>query len=194
MLFKRRTEASRWERFRVWLWPRVSWRRSWAYFVKRAVPLSATPHAVATGCAVGAFVSCTPFFGIRLALALAMVWLLGGNLIAAALATSLGNPLTSPLLLGASYEVGKLILPGGESAPPRDLGADLMEKPFDQLWPIVKPMAVGSIPVGLVVGFVAYIVVHKAVAAAQAARRRRLEARRAGGPPAQADEMRRAHT
>ena len=190
MLFKRRNEASRWERFRVWLWPRVSWRRSWIYFFKRALRLSATPYAIAMGCAVGAFVSCTPFLGFHFMLTFAIAWLLGGNLIAGAIGTAVGNPLTFPLLLGASYEVGKFILPGQERAAPRDLGADLMEKSFHQLWPLIKPMAVGAIPVGLMVGLVVYIVVYKAVAATQAARQRRLEVRRAGEPPAQGEEVR----
>ena len=156
----------------------MSWRRSWTYFFKRALRLSATPYAIAMGCAVGAFVSCTPFLGFHFVLTFAIAWLLGGNLIAGALGTAVGNPLTFPLLLGASYEVGRLILPGHGPALPRDLGADLMEKSFDQLWPILGPMTVGSIPVGFVVGLVVYIVVYKAVAAAQAARQRRLRARR----------------
>jgi uncharacterized protein len=180
MLFKRRTEASRWERFRVWLWPRVSWRRSWTYLFKRALRLSATPYAIAMGMAVGAFVSCTPFLGFHFVLTFALVWLLGGNLIAGVIGTAVGNPLTLPILLGASYEVGTLILPGEKSALPRDLGAYLMEKSFHQLWPIIKPMAVGSVPVGLVVGSVMYIVVYAAVAAAQAARQKQLQARQAG--------------
>ena len=57
MLFKRRAQATRWEKLRLSLWPRVSWQRSLLYYLKRTLRLSGTPHAIAMGSAVGAAVS-----------------------------------------------------------------------------------------------------------------------------------------
>ena len=54
MLFRRREEPGYWERFKLWLWPRVSWRRSALYYLKRILRLSGTPYAIAMGAAVGA--------------------------------------------------------------------------------------------------------------------------------------------
>ena len=50
MLFRRREEPGYWERFKLWLWPRVSWRRSALYYLKRILRLSGTPYAIAHGC------------------------------------------------------------------------------------------------------------------------------------------------
>ena len=174
MLFKRRNEPSALGRLRLWLWPRVSWRRSGLYFVKRILRLSGTPYAIAMGAAIGAFASFTPFVGLHLILTLAAAWLVRANMIAGAIGTSLGNPLTFPLIWASTYELGQIILRGGSRAPPPRLEYDLMHKSFDQLLPLLKPMAVGSIPIGAVVGALAYLIVYKAVSAYQTARRRRL--------------------
>ena len=66
MLFRRREEPGYWERFKLWLWPRVSWRRSALYYLKRILRLSGTPYAIAMGAAVGAAVAFTPFLGFHL--------------------------------------------------------------------------------------------------------------------------------
>ena len=91
MLFKRRDRIGLVERFRVWLWPRVSWRRSTLYFFKRILRLSATPYAISMGAAAGAFTSCTPFIGFHFILAACFAFVLRGNLIASAIGTKRGN-------------------------------------------------------------------------------------------------------
>ena len=48
----------------------------------------------------------------------------------------------------------------------------------DEIVPLIEPMVVGSIPVGLAVGCIVYFIVYKAVAAYQDARRKRLADRR----------------
>ena len=44
MLFKRRSEQGLWDRFRLWLWPRRSFRRSALYYLKRILRLTGTPY------------------------------------------------------------------------------------------------------------------------------------------------------
>jgi len=174
MLFKRRNEAGLRERLRVWAWPRVSWRRSWAYYIKRALRLSATPHAVAAGVAAGAFASFTPFVGFHFLIAFLLAYVIRGNLVAGAIGTAVGNPLTFPFIWAGTLQVGELMLPGESQAAPRRLGEHLVEKSFEQLWPLIKPMALGGIPLGLAAAAVSYLLVYKTVVAYRAARRQRL--------------------
>jgi uncharacterized protein (DUF2062 family) len=179
MLFRRRNEAAVWERVRVWLWPRVSWRRSGRYFAKRTLRLTGTPYSVAVGTAVGAGVSCTPFVGFHFLLAFAIAWALRGNLVAGAIGTGLGNPFTFPFLWAASYEIGLLVLGRVESDAPDGLAQDLAEKSWGQLWPVIEPMTVGAVPLGMAIGCIVFGLVYKAVSAYQAARRTRFAGRRA---------------
>ena len=184
MLFRRRKRSTHIERARLWVWPRVSWRRSTLYYIKRILRLSATPYAIAAGCGIGAFVSFTPFIGFHIATAVALAWIIRGNLIAAVIGTSVGNPLTFPLIWASTYELGYAILSGEQAAAP-PLGRPFLERSIENLSPIVKTMSVGSLPLGFLAGLVVYAIVYKSVAAYQANRRKRLQDRRvANRPPA----------
>jgi uncharacterized protein (DUF2062 family) len=175
MLFRRRKAESFLERLRVHLWPRRSWSRSTRYIVHRVRRLSATPHAVALGFAAGVFVSATPFIGFHMVLAALTAWIIGGSIVAAILGTFVGNPLTYAFFWIATFEVGSLML-GGSA---KDLRLDLSEGVFqtDQIWPLLKPMTLGAIPVGLALAALSYVLVRPAVNAYQH-RRRALIARR----------------
>ena len=115
MLFRRRESESWWERLRVHLWPRRSWSRSGRYVVYRLRRLSASPHAIALGFAVGAFAAVTPYIGTHLMMAALLSWAIGGSIVASVLGTFVGNPLTYPLLWYASYEVGNVLLGGAST-------------------------------------------------------------------------------
>jgi uncharacterized protein len=186
MLFRRRREQGLWERLRLWLWPRVSWRRSVLYYLKRILRLSGTPYAIALGAAIGVFTSFTPFLGFHLVITFLITWAIGANMIAGALATSIGNPLTFPFIWASTYQIGYLILKGANRTPPPRLEHLIMHRPFGEIIPLLEPMIVGSIPLGLTLGGMTYLVTYKAVSAYQEARRRRLEGRRNGaaGAPA----------
>lgn len=176
MLFKRRKSEGLLERMRVWLWPRRSFSRSIQYFSKRILRLQASPHAVAAGVAAGVFASFFPL-GFHFIIAVAVSWLIAGNLVAAALGTALGNPLTFPLLWGASWETGKLILHEHlpKNGPPAHLGDMLHNLSFAQLWgPVLKPMAIGAVPLGLLFGAIAYGLTRWGMSVFREQRRRRL--------------------
>ena len=161
MLFKRRNPIRLRERFRLWFWPRRSFWRSAQYFAKRVLRLRATPHAIAMGVSAGVFISFLPIPGLHILLAALVAWCCAGNVVASAIGTAFGNPLTFPVIWGATYELGHLILRGRsavEMAPPR-LGSLLRHMDFSQLWePLLKPMTVGAIPLGLGFATVAYLV------------------------------------
>jgi uncharacterized protein (DUF2062 family) len=178
MLFKRREEPGYWERFKLWLWPRVSWRRSALYYLKRILRLSGTPYAIAMGAGLGAGVAFTPFLGFHLLITAGIAWLIRGNVIAGVIASCVGNPITYPFIWAGSYRLGKLMLGESASSVPMQLERDLLEKSWDQLWPLIKPMMIGSIPMGLAAGCVVYLIVYKAVSAYRAGRSQRFAGRR----------------
>lgn len=180
MLFKRRKNADFWERLRTLVWPRRSFWRSAQYFAKRVLRLSGTPHAIAAGVAAGAFSSFTPFLGFHFLLAGVLAWIIRGNLIASAIGTAFGNPITFPFIWGATLEVGRIILYGRHTGQlgPMHIGESLWSMNFSELWqPFLKPMAVGALPVGLPIAIVLYFLTRWAVVAFRNQRRKLLAER-----------------
>lgn len=166
MILGRRNPVGFGERVRTMLWPRSSFARSARYFGKRALRLQASPHAVGAGVACGVFISFLPIPGFHVVLAALLAWLISANAVAAVLGTAVGNPLSFPLLWGVDYEVGRLILDGGASdgAMPLDIGAALSGLDVATLWgPVLKPIVIGSVPLGLVCALVAYGLTRRAV-------------------------------
>jgi len=181
MLFRRRKPAGFIERIRVFLWPRRSFSRSFQYFGKRILRLTATPHAIAAGVAAGVVASWTPFLGLHFVIAAALAYVIAGNIIASALGTAFGNPLTFPFIWTASYKLGNRIMTDNFEETNRviDLGQLFRHLDFSQIWaPILKPMAVGCLPFALVFGVGAYLIAYLSVAAFQSQRRRRLDQKR----------------
>ncbi len=193
MLFRRRKPADLWERVRTALWPRRSFGRSAQYFTKRVLRLTATPHAIAAGVAAGVFASFTPFVGFHFVIAAIVAWLIAGNVIASAFGTAIGNPITFPFIWGATLQIGRFIIhdphiPGDELK----VGAMLRHLEFSQLWdPILKPMTVGSIPLGIGIALLFYVVTRSATIGFREQRRKRLaerarrraKAQKLGNPP-----------
>lgn len=177
MLFKRRDTAGWLERLRVWAWPRVSWSRSGRYFLKRVLRLSGTPYAIAAGCAAGVFVSFTPFIGFHVLLTAALAWIIGGNVLAGLLASVIGNPLTFPFIWAGTYEIGQFLLSGRHSAAPTELHHQVLARSFHDIWPLIKPMMVGALPVGLIAGSIVFVLVYRMVVAYQTSRRLKLQNR-----------------
>jgi uncharacterized protein len=177
MLFRRRNTESWRERLRVHLWPRRSWNRSSRYVVHRIRRLAATPHAVALGFAAGVFAAITPFLGAHLIMAALIAWAIGGSIVASVFGTFLGNPLTYPFIWYATYKVGNLMLGAHAAKKQIDLSNGIFQSSLDHLWPILKPMTLGTIPIGLGVAAISYFLVRPAVEAYQHRRRRELQLR-----------------
>lgn len=174
MLFRRRKPADLGERIRTLLWPRRSFFRSMQYFVKRTLRLHATPHAIAAGIAAGVFASFTPFIGFHFIIAITISYFIGGNVVASAFGTAVGNPLTFPFIWGATLEMGRFLLSGsfsGEGAPV-EIGRLLRHAEFSQLWdPLLKPMTFGSIPIGIAFALAFYFATRWATLAFRERRR-----------------------
>jgi hypothetical protein len=129
------------------------------------------------GVAAGVFASCTPFFGFHILIAMLVAWILRGNLIASAIGTFVGNPLTFPAIWFVVYEVGRYMVGAPVAADP-DIAETLQsDRAFDMILPLLVPLTVGAIPVGIVLGCVSYVATRSGVEAYQLRRRRRLAAR-----------------
>ena len=186
MLFRRREGPTPFQRFLSFLWPRRGLQRGWRYLWHRLTRISATPHTIALGVAIGAFVSFTPFLGLHFLLAGLIALALGGSILASALGTAVGNPLTFPFIWLSTYNLGAMLL--GYRQRTRvsiDLPDNMLMLLFTEpgrLWrafwyaidPYLVPMTVGGSPLGLACGLAVYFIVRSAVAGYQRRRQARL--------------------
>jgi uncharacterized protein (DUF2062 family) len=132
------------------------------------------------GVAVGVAVGFTPFLGFHIIIALPIAWILGANLVAAALGTAIANPLTIPFIWAATYRLGRVLVgaPVHLHRNGSDIPDNLAEKSLNAIWPVIKPMLAGAIPLGLIAGVIAYVMVLGATRGFRAMRAERLAARR----------------
>jgi uncharacterized protein (DUF2062 family) len=168
--------------------------RSGQYVTKRIFRLTASPHAISAGVAAGVFASFTPFMGLHFMIAFVLAYLVAGNMIAAALGTFFGNPLSFPLIWIATYATGNFAL--GSAVDTLDIGhqlvtatSDLMDSlwaldwhavtaALDEIWsPLLKPMTVGGAILGIPTGLVSYFITRRAAGFFREARRRKMLAR-----------------
>lgn len=75
-------------------YPRGGWTRAFQYIKLRLRRLPGTPEQIARGIFAGAFTVFTPFYGMHFIVAAIIAKLMRGNILAALLATFIGNPLT----------------------------------------------------------------------------------------------------
>ncbi|WP_375619395.1 DUF2062 domain-containing protein [Bartonella sp. TS25HLJMH] len=173
MLFRSREPIDFVTRIRLWLWPRRSFSRSFCYIHKRILRISATPHEVALGVAVGIFLACSPFFGLHIILAIFLSWLLRANFAAAIIGTVFSNPLTFLLIVMADYKVGYFCLSLFSDVKEISLlqicalfnGLTLsnLSLLFKGAWDtIMSPMILGGTLLGIVFGGLSYIGVYRA--------------------------------
>lgn len=175
MMFKRRRKLNFFQRTREVLWPGAGWRRWGLYMAKRMLRIAASPHAVAAGFAAGVFASFTPLVGFHFIVSFLVATLVGGSWLAAALGTTFGNPLTFPLIWGGTLKLGSWMLGQPVHMPTLELSEAFSHETWDLVWPVLKPMLVGAIPLGLVVALALYFPVRFGVAAYQERRRRRFK-------------------
>jgi uncharacterized protein (DUF2062 family) len=158
-------------------WPTRSFARSARYFFIRVMRVNATPYAIAMGVACGAFVSFTPLLGLHFLAAIAFAYLLRANLFAAMVGTVVGNPITFPFIWAITFRVGRVIL--GEPVRydveptldgPSAFTIDAFAGFVDRTWPVIKPMLVGGIPLGLTAAVVCFFLTYGAVVGYKKAR------------------------
>ena len=171
-MFKRRTPRPPLQRLRNFLFPYMGWRRTLKYWHYRTVRLPGTPTSIALGFASGAAISFTPFLFFHLLLAFALAWPIGGSLVAAAIGTLVGNPVTFVFIFPLIYKTGKWFLGmEGTGAGYQEIFKSSDGHSLSNIWehakllfePVLLPMMVGCIPWMIIAGGVSYFLCHKIV-------------------------------
>ncbi len=176
-----------WRRVREFFWPSMGPRRYATYLARRTQRLRASPHAIAAGIASGAAVSIFPFVGFHFLLGFVLAFFTRGSMLAAAIGTAAGNPITFPFIFAATYNIGRMIIPGDQRAAERlladqemtDVMGNIFTSGFESVWPVVQAMIVGAIPLSILTYLVLYALTRILVTRARERRARRLAARRA---------------
>lgn len=201
MVFKRRDKLPWWKATLHFLWPKSGWSRAFQYVKHRVRRLPDPPHRIARGIFSGVFVTFSPFFGLHFFLAAGLAWIMRGNIVAALLATFVGNPLTFLAIGASSLQTGYFIL-GMRSMPEFEehgtLGAKFVDAGRDlkdNIWAIFTdaradwtrleifydevffPYMVGGIIPGLIAGMVAYYLSLPVIQAYQNRRKGRLKSK-----------------
>lgn len=179
-------------------YPRGGWYRAAAYVVHRIRRLPDPAHRISRGIAAGVFVCFTPLFGLHFLTAALIAWIVRGNILAALLATFVGNPLTFPIIAELSLGLGSSIL-----GLPVDMHLPQVVEAFghasSELWRnfvaiftpahadwhvigrfwhrVMLPYFVGGVGPGLVAALVAYFISTPLITAYQKARVKRLRKR-----------------
>src|SRR5690606_33606173 len=167
------------------VWPRMGLRRYSSYLRKRVMRLSASPHAIAAGVASGAAVSMFPLIGLHFFLGFILAFATRGNMIAAAIGTAWGNPLTFPLFFSAAYGVGHWITGNGEISVvegSEQLSNGIFSDGFAAAWPAFKTMMIGGLPIAILVYGAVYFIVRAVVTRFRSLRQARMAERRAAAP------------
>ena len=198
-MFRRRKQQPVHHKVGNLIWPRIGFRRSMTYVWHRVGRLHGTPHSIAGGFAAGAAISFTPFVGGHFVLAILFSWATRSNFVAGLLGTAVGNPWTFPFIWIWTYELGRRMGAGNELASAPDfvgiftdlpsvvvkalISFDLDSAYFENVWAVLWPMMVGSIPTFVLVWLACYLFLKPLVATYQvkriAGRRRKQEKLRA---------------
>ncbi|WP_243698550.1 DUF2062 domain-containing protein [Paracoccus alkanivorans] len=197
-MFKRRKPRSYGQMASDMFYPRGGWRRAGTYVLHRLRRLPDQPHRIGRGVAAGVFVSFTPLFGLHFASAAAVAWLIGGNILAALLATFVGNPITFPFIAVLSVSLGRQLLGlGGELSPQFIFGeftrasAELWynilsifgpkqahwENLGDFLYQVYWPYIVGGVIIGLAVSIASHYLTVPVIRAYHRRREKKMAAR-----------------
>jgi uncharacterized protein (DUF2062 family) len=92
------------------LYPRGGWLRAFHYVKHRVRRLPDSPERIARGIGAGVFTTFTPFYGLHFPTAWLISRGLGGNGLAALMATFFGNPLTYVPIGAVSLKTGHFLL------------------------------------------------------------------------------------
>lgn len=179
-MFKRRDKRSWLQLIADSLYPRGGWGRAASYVMHRLRRLPDPPYRIARGIFAGVAISFTPFYGLHFIMSASLAWAVRGNVLAALLATFVGNPLTYVPIAVISLQTGHFLL-GTEFDPDVDRSVirgftRATGELFENLWrwvtgrptdwedlapfyhDIFVPFAVGGILPGIVAGLIAYYV------------------------------------
>jgi uncharacterized protein (DUF2062 family) len=122
--------------------------------------LQGDPHYVATGMAIGVFVSVTPTIPFHTLIALALAFILKGSKAAAVIGVWFSNPLTIPFLYYGSYKIGILLL--GEPLP-YDIHFESISELFGMGLDVTLAMVIGGSLLGIFPAVIAYLATFRGI-------------------------------
>jgi uncharacterized protein (DUF2062 family) len=123
-------------------------------FIKLAKEKSSV-NEIASGAALGAFTGVFPSFGLGFLTVLLLYRFFKFNIFAAATGSLISNPLTSPLFMLLSFEVGELILDTDVRFDMHDWSANLKEAGYS--------IFIGALAVSSLFSFATYFITKKIV-------------------------------
>ena len=201
MVFRRRDRRPIWRIVAHFFWPRGGWVRAFLYVKHRLHRLPDAPHRIARGVFCGIAVSFSPLFGFHFVLAAILAKLIRGNIIAAILATFVGNPITFVPIGAISLKTGYFLLGLENSAAIAshrsvagkfvDAWADMRDNVYaiftgtDTNWHALRifysevffPYLIGGIIPGIIAGLVGYYTILPLIKAYQNRRKGAIRAR-----------------
>lgn len=198
-MFKRRNKLTFFQTLAHAIWPRGGWGRAFHYMRHRVRRLPDTPEKIARGVFAGILTVFTPFFGLHFLVAVIFARVMRGNIVAAILATFVGNPLTYVPIGMISMKTGHLLLGtrfdpnahhsivGKFFAAAEDLRANALALFTDadanwvalgQFWQeVFKPYLVGGIIPGVIAALIGYYLTLPVIHAYQKRRKGRIKAK-----------------
>jgi uncharacterized protein (DUF2062 family) len=91
------------------IWVKIARLSRYSYL--RVVRIKAPAESIALGMALGVFAGALPFLSLQMAIAVALAFVMRGNIIAAALGTWWSNPFNWALIFPLLYMLGKVFVP-----------------------------------------------------------------------------------
>jgi hypothetical protein len=137
--------------------------RTLKYAARRLARLSATPHAIALGAAIGVFVSFTPIIGLRFLVSAATAALARASVVAALAGANFGNPFVYPALAGACYWIGCLVIGDDPMGAMALVEAKTMEDAMIAARAVLGQLAIGIALLGSLTAAATYWAVRPAV-------------------------------
>lgn len=122
---------------------------------------NSTPHGIALGVSIGAFIGILPVYGLHTILVIiAAIVVKPANKLAILIGTNISLPPTVPFITWAGYEIGRFILKGRYD--PLHL-SDFKNISWQYIASRYQPLFLGSIILGIICALAVYFIVFFAV-------------------------------
>lgn len=140
---------------RIWMWLKRN--------LLRIARIDSTPLKIAMGIGLGAFIAMFPITGFQFLTGLFLAFIFRVNKIAVVVTTQVVcNPLTLPFLIFLNFEIGRKMLTYSPILSIQSIRLLLKDVNFDNffaaLGDIAKPLFLGSIITGPIIGLIAFAV------------------------------------
>ena len=109
-MFKANKKKSIWRKLSDFIYPSIGIKRATKYTGHRLGRMKSTPYEIACGFAIGAAISFTPFLGLHFIISAIVAFIMRGSIIASAIGTVVGNPLTFPFIWALVYPTGAFLV------------------------------------------------------------------------------------